>query len=330
MPSPHSQKSIQAVVGPTSSGKTELALRLAREQDAEIISVDSRQVYQHLLVGTAKPKGQWVQQTSSPLEGEEKGGGPKYNPPSPPSPSRGEGVYLVEGIPYHLVDIWDPGLPFSAADFVRLARDKIAEIAARGRRPILVGGTGLYFKALIEGLAPLPPRNEAIRTALRLEAEKHGRAAMHHDLEKIDPEAARRIPANNIQRVIRALEVFKLTGKTISRWHEEHQAAREEEFVLHAIGIDLPREELQKRIELRCRKMIDQGMIKETSALLEHGYTADCPALTGLGYPLVIRYLRNEISRNDLLNNLIIETRQYAKRQMTWFRHQMKVKWNGF
>jgi tRNA dimethylallyltransferase len=289
---------ILAIVGPTASGKTDLGLRLAREQNGEIISVDSRQVYRHLSVGTAKPQGRW--------------NGDRYE---------------VDGIPYP-VDFWDPLNRFSASVFVKEATARLADIRGRGKTPIFVGGTGLYYKALVEGLAPVPPANESVRAELQTIAEKKGRPYLHKELSHVDPESAARIPANNIHRVIRALEVHQLTGKPMSVWHQEHQTALERNghsFPLKYVGIELKREELQKRIEERSRKMIAAGLIAETRDLLNKGYPENCPALTGLGYPRVIAFLKGQLSKEDLLKYLIQDTRQYAKRQMTWFKHQLKV-----
>ena len=291
-------------MGPTASGKTELGLRLAKERGGEIISVDSRQVYRFLSVGTAKPLGLWK-----------------------------ENVYQVRGIPYHLIDIWGPAQAFTAADFIRLASIEIHHIQQRRKLPILVGGTGLYFKALFEGLAPLPPRDESLRTQLRALAKEKGRPYLHAQLAKVDPEAATRIPVNNIQRVLRALEVHQLTGKSISIWHAEHQANRQKSSPfgeIDIIGISIPRETLHQRIEERCRHMVKHGLIEETENLLKKEYALDCPALTGLGYPRVMAYLEGILSRDQLLEQLIRDTRQYAKRQMTWFRNQMKVTWKKF
>ena len=289
---------ILAIVGPTASGKTELGLKLAREQNGEIISVDSRQVYQHLLVGTAKPKGTWE-----------------------------TNVYRVQGIPYHLVDFLNPKESFSAAAFVLLATEKAADIQARGKTPIFVGGTGLYFKALTEGLAPLPRANPEVRARLKKEAEESGRNMLHQKLMQVDPEAAVKIPANNIQRLVRALEVYEATGKPISVWHQEHQLKPKDRFPLAFLGMDVPRDELNLRIETRCRTMMKEGMIEETESLLRLGYPDTCPALSGLGYPRVVAYLKGTLSKDDCLQLLIQDTRQYAKRQRTWFRHQLPVTW---
>ncbi len=286
-------------MGPTASGKTELALRWAKAHGGEIVSADSRQVYKHLSVGTAKPQGQWTPE-----------------------------LYRVSNIPYHLVDIIEPDQTFTAADFVRRAGEKIAEIRVRGATPILVGGTGLYLKAFSEGLAPLPPRDEAVRAELLEFAEKQGRPALHAQLQKVDPVAAEHIPANNIQRVLRALEVYRLTKKPLSQWHSEHQAQASQQSPLTFYGIDLPLKELHQRIEVRCAAMLENGMIEETQALMKQGVPPEAPGLTGLGYPRVIAYLKKELTRENLLKLLIQDTRQYAKRQRTWFRHQAEVQWN--
>ncbi len=302
------------MVGPTASGKTEKALELAAANNAELISVDSRQIYEHLAIGTAKPEGKWVGR-----------------------------AYLVRGVPYHLVDFWDPASTFTAADFVRLALEKIHEIGQRGKKPILVGGTGLYFKALHEGLAPLPPADPKTRARLKQEAEDRGREHLHRRLAQVDPEAAAKIPANNIQRLVRALEVYELTGKPISLWHRQptmrpippaggeggKATGKSHDVKIRFIGIDLGREELLRRIEARCRTMLKDGMIEETQRLLALGYPRDCPALTGLGYPRILSYLQGTISQEECLRLLIQDTRQYAKRQMTWFRHQLPVTWNA-
>ena len=164
------------------------------------------------------------------------------------------------------------------ADFVRLAGEKIRNIQARGKTPIFVGGTGLYFKALTEGLADLPPADPTIRARLKKQADEQGRSFLHARLTTIDPPAATRIPANNIQRLIRALEVFELTGKPISAWHAEHQDRRQGSLALRYIGIEIPREELNRRIQERCEAMLREGMIEETRALLDRGYPETCPA----------------------------------------------------
>lgn len=289
---------VVAVVGPTASGKTEAGLQIARERGGEIVSVDSRQVYRDLSIGTARPVGQWKNDT-----------------------------YLVEGISYHLVDFLDPTYPFSATAFLDRATPLIQEIHQRGRLPVLVGGTGLYYKALFEGLAPLPSADPALREELQAKAKTIGRPALHAELARVDPAAANAIPANNIQRVVRALEVFLLTGKPITSFHREHQASQQKLYSAEIVGIDPGEPELQKRIVYRASWMLEHGMIEETKAILAKGIAPTSPGLTGLGYPRVVDFLSQRMNRDQLLAQLVLDTRQYAKRQRTWFRNQMKVTW---
>jgi tRNA dimethylallyltransferase len=291
---------ITAIVGPTASGKTTWALKLAPEQNGEIISVDSRQVYRQLTVGTAKPLGTWTT------------------------------VYLVEGIPYHLVDFLDPQESFSAAEFTRQADEKIQDILRRGKKPILTGGTGFYLKALRDGLAPMPPADESVRKELLALSLEKGRPFLHRQLALVDPEAAQKIPFNNIQRVIRALEVYRLSGKSLSVWHAEHQKELKDKpgkYHFDILGLDPGLEELTRRIEIRCKAMLEQGMIEETQALLKQGVLEHCPGLSGLGYPRVVSYLKGRMTKPELLQLLIQDTRQYAKRQRTWFKTQLEVTW---
>lgn len=290
-----------AIVGPTASGKTHEGLDYARSHQGEIISVDSRQIYRGLSVGTATPKGSWT-----------------------------GGTYQVDGIPYHLVDIVSPEQIFSAADFAAAATEKIEQILRRNHVPILVGGTGFYFRALLEGLADLPSANATIRARLKKQTETHGRPWLHEQLKRVDPLAAEKIPANNWHRVIRALEVFEVTGKPMSQWQEEHQKeikARAPRWKVRWLGIDPGKEALDQRIADRSAAMLQGGMIEETQTALTMGISKTSPGLSGLGYPGVIDFLENRISKEDLLIRLIRETKQYAKRQRTWFRHQVKVEW---
>ncbi len=287
-----------AIVGPTASGKTDRGLALAKQQNGEIISVDSRQVYRYLSIGTAKPQGRW-----------------------------NKNIFEVNGIPYHLVDFIEPSVRFSAADFVRRAHETLTEVQSRGKTPIFVGGTGLYFKVLTEGLAELPPADDRLRSRLKKEAETKGRAHLHARLKAFDPEASLKIPVNNIQRLVRALEIYELTGKPISHWHKNQ---KKQGLAITFKGIDLPREELHRRIEARCRAMMEEGIMEETRAVLNQGYSESCPALTGLGYPRVIAYLKGKLSKAECLRLLTQDTRQYAKRQMTYFRHQLPVQWSAF
>ena len=277
---------VVAVVGPTASGKTELAVALARALGGEVISADSRQVYRRLDAGTAKP--------SRDAQG------------------------LVEGIAYHLVDVADPAETFDAGRFARLAGEVLAQIKGRGRVPIVAGGTGLYVRALLEGLSEMPPSDPKIRERLTAAAKEEGRSALHERLSKIDPAAAAAIPANNIQRVLRALEVYELTGKPISSfWTRDKKSSANAVFFL----IDWPNDELKARVKLRAERMWPD-MLEETKRLLAAGFSGAEPGFQSLGYREAISVSKGELSRDEGLALLIRSTNQYAKRQRTWFKNQ--------
>jgi tRNA dimethylallyltransferase len=282
---------LAVVVGPTASGKTELALALARALDGEVVSADSRQVYRELCAGTAKP--------------------------------RRDRQGRVEGIPYHLVDCVPVTEPFDAGRFAALARARIAEIRSRGRVPIVAGGTGLYIRALLEGLCELPPRDEALRRRLAEEARVQGRARLHARLRQVDPEAAAAMPANNIQRVVRALEVYELTGRPISElWSEHKNEPSGGQITPSAIlRIDWPPEVLRQRITARAGLMWPL-MLKEVAELLSR-FTGEEPGFQSLGYPEAVACVHGQLSLAEGLRRLISGTCAYARRQRTWFRHQV-------
>lgn len=289
-----------AVVGPTASGKTDLALELAGRLGGELISADSRQLYRHLDAGTAKPEGRW--------EG---------------------GVYRVRGIPYHLIDALDPSEPMDAARFAGLAGKALEGAVGRGAAPILVGGTGLYLRALLEGLDPLPPRDPALRERLQELAELNGRSWLHERLGRVDPGAAARIPPNNLQRVVRALEVFELTGKPISSlWtgaSSRTDGCRPRSAALY-LGVQWERAALAERIHARCRAMFP-AILEEVSKLVPARYTGREPGFRSLGYPEALDCLAGRLSREKALDSMIRRTLDYAKRQATWFRGQAAVLW---
>lgn len=292
------QSPLIAIVGPTASGKTELGLELARRRKGEIVSADSRQMYRHLDAGTAKPRGEWQDRA-------------------------GAQAYMVEGIPYHLVDFLDPAETMDAARFAAMARSKISEIRDRGAISILVGGTGLYVKALLDGFDPLPPKNQEIREKLAEMAEANGRDWLHERLSEIDPEAARRIPPGNIQRVVRALEVCELTGKPISSlW----SGPKGDDGAAVYLGIQWERAALKERIERRC-EAIFPVMIDETRRLVPERYSGREPGFQSLGYPEVLKHLAGEMTNEEALRFMIKTTMDYAKRQATWFRRQTAVCW---
>ena len=284
------QLPLLVICGPTASGKTGWALELAEHFPLEIISADSRQVYRQMDIGTAKP--------------------------TPAEQAR---------VRHHLIDLIDPDQEFSVAAFVALARPLVTDIYRRGKLPCVVGGTGLYIRALVGGLAPLPTGDSAVRARLHRQAEEEGRQALYRQLQKIDPVAAAAIHPNNLVRVVRALEVYQLSGKRISEYQKEHKFADQPYRALQLAWAH-PREELYRRIDLRSEQMINAGLVEETRALCER-YGPDLKALQTLGYREVVRYLQGAVDRRKMLEDIKLYTRQYAKRQLTWFRKEPEIIW---
>ena len=273
------------LAGPTASGKTELAVSLALRLNGEIVSADSRQVYRHLDAATSKP-------------------------------SAGQRAR----VPHHLLDAVDPAQAYDAARFAREAAAAVADIRRRGKLAIVCGGTGLYLRALTQGLSPLPARDEALRARLTAEAEKNGPAALHARLAEADAPAAASIPPANVHRVIRALEVLELTGRPISQsWAAERIGGVAADAVLR---LEIPSEFLRARIEARARAMWP-ALLAEVRALVPARFCGDEPGFTSLGYREAVAVLRGELSDTAGLDALIRATHAYAKRQRTWFRHQL-------
>jgi tRNA dimethylallyltransferase len=279
------------VLGPTAVGKSRVAVDLALRFGGEIIGGDSIQVYRGFDIGTAKP-------------------GPADR----------------RGVPHHLIDIVGPEVQYTAADFVRDALEAARGIAARGRLPIVAGGTGLYLKALADGLFPGPGRDPAVRAALEAEAREKGLEALFRRLEAIDPEYARKIRGRDRVRIVRALEVHAATGRPISDHFRETRSPVTGRTVLR-LGLRLEREALCRRIEDRVERMFARGLVDEVRGLLERGVPESAPPFRALGYSHVLRLLRGEIGREEAVALTKIETRQYAKRQMTWFRKMAGVVW---
>ena len=283
------------VLGPTGVGKSEVALALAKRISAEIISADSRQVYQHLCVGTAKPVGVWQ-----------------------------GGEYRVEGVVHHLVDHVAPTEAYTAGRFVRETGKIIADLAKRIVPAVIAGGTGLYIRSLVRGLAPLPEANGGVRDRLAQRARLEGRASLHAELARIDPDSARSIPPNNIQRVIRALEVHELTGKTLSEI--QRKDTRPSPWAYKWFGIKMDPDSYGERLKTRCLSM-EGGIVEETRALLSQGVSPSAPGFQSLGYTEAIRLLNGEITKESFSQDLFKQTRLYAKRQMTWFRSEPTLRW---
>lgn len=293
---PDSQHPAVAIVGPTASGKSELGLELARALDGEIVNYDSIQLYRLFDIGTAKPS-------------------------------------LLERatVPHHMVDVLDPGELFSAGDYRSEAEPVLAGIRRRGRVPILVGGTGLYLRALIEGLFEGPRRSEYWRERLRDVAEGRGREYVHSILARLDPETARRIAAADLPKVVRAIEVHLATGRPLSSHLAERPRAPIAGFSFSIVGLSPGREQLHERIHLRVARMYEEGLVEEVRRILEGGIPRDAAAFRAIGYRQALQYIDGIIPIGEAIMLTERDTRRYAKRQMTWFRRQHSAKWfEGF
>ena len=285
------RRPIPVIVGPTAVGKTDLSLAIAPRCDAEIVSADSRQIYRYLDIGTAKP-----------------------------TPAQRLAV------PHHLVDLLDPDDDLNAASFARMAWDCIRTIEARGKRPLVVGGSGMYIRALTDGLFPGPGAHTQLRAALEAEARARGVHALHDRLGEVDPHAAARIHPNDRIRIIRALEIYTLTGTPISQWQQQWQhAPRRQNFIL--IGLTRSREDLHRRIAARTQAMLGQGLAAEVQAILDMGFSPTLPTLQSVGYGAMVAYLAGEIDRTQAGELIERQTRRLAKRQMTWFRRLAGIRW---
>jgi tRNA dimethylallyltransferase len=281
------------LMGPTGAGKTDLALRLAEQYPIEIVSVDSAMVYRGMDIGTGKP-----------------------------TPD------LLRRYPHHLVDILDPSQPYSAGQFVRDARAAIDEIRARGNLPLLVGGTMLYFRALRRGLADMPQANAQVRAQLDAEAGVRGWPALHGELAQIDPQSAHRIQPNDAQRIQRALEVFRLTGKTLSELHAAAKpAAPDLTFATYA-WVPSDRERLYAAIESRFHAMMQAGFLDEVRQLHMRGdLHADLPAIRSVGYRQLWEHLSGGDTLDSSIQRAIFATRHLARRQLIWLRSDTDLHW---
>jgi tRNA dimethylallyltransferase len=282
---------IVIILGPTGTGKTDLSLALAPELNAEIISADSMQVYRFMDIGTAKP---------SPRE--------------------------RKRVRHHLVDVVDPDEDFNAALFTEKAGEIIRRLHREGRTILVVGGTGLYIRALTGGLIEGPGPDPELRRRLREELEKFGTARLHEQLKERDTAAAGRIGVNDAVRIIRALEVLEGGGESISQRQEAH-GFREIRYDFLKIGLQLPRQELYDRINRRCEEMIGRGIVGEVQRLLDRGYGEKAPALQSLGYKHIIGHIRGRLTLEEALRLMQRDTRNFAKRQITWFRTEKDIEW---
>ncbi|MEC8082392.1 MAG: tRNA (adenosine(37)-N6)-dimethylallyltransferase MiaA [Pseudomonadota bacterium] len=281
-----SKPKVVCLMGPTASGKTGLAVELASQHGYEIISVDSALVYKGMDIGTAKPDAETLAQA-----------------------------------PHRLIDIIDPSESYSAADFMADACREIDDIVAHGKTPLLVGGTMMYFNALQKGLAPMPAADPAIRAEFEQHAAEFGLASLHDQLKQIDPVAAERINPNDPQRLQRALEVFRLTGKTMTQLWAEQEAQELPFDMINLAVMPQDRATLHQRIEQRFDIMMEQGFLAEVEALYQRGdLTIEMPSIRCVGYRQLWQYLEGEDSLEDAIFKGIVATRQLAKRQHTWLR----------
>jgi tRNA dimethylallyltransferase len=283
---------IPLILGPTGAGKTDLALRLAERCNLEIVSVDSAMVYRGMDIGTGKPSPEILRQH-----------------------------------PHHLVDILDPLQAYSAGQFVRDARRAIDDIRARGKLPLLVGGTMLYFRALRRGLADMPAADARVRAAIDAEAALRGWPALHAELAALDPQAARRIQPNDAQRIQRALEVHRLTGKTLSELHAAQPTNADLTFAAYA-WVPADRERLYAAIEARLHAMMRAGLLEEVRKLYARGdLHADLPAIRSVGYRQLWEHLSGRDTLDSALQRAIFATRHLARRQLIWLRAEPDIQW---
>jgi tRNA dimethylallyltransferase len=279
------------LAGPTGVGKTECAIDLAHRLGGEIINADSMQVYRCMDIGTAKPSA--AQRAR---------------------------------VPHHLLDVVDPDEPFDAAQYLQQAQPVIEALHGRGKMPLVVGGTGLYMKVLTRGICPVPPGDPAVKRQLLQELESAGPARLHGKLLQIDAESARRIHSNDRQRIVRALEVFRVTGKPLSHWQAGH-GFREPLYRTLKLFLSRPREELYRRIDARVETMMAEGFLDEVRGLLARAYSPRLKSMQSLGYRQLISHLQGKYSLPEAVHDIQRDTRRYAKRQITWFRADAEFIW---
>ncbi len=288
--------SLTVIVGPTAAGKSDIGIQVAKVVGGEIISGDSVQVYRKLDIGSAKVVAEQQQ-----------------------------------GVPHHMIDILDPAEEFSVAMFQERVRELVRQINNRGKIPILVGGTGLYIRSVLDPYEfPSVEEDRRIRAELHRLVDEMGPSALHKLLAEVDPESAARLHPNDIKRVVRALEVYRLTGEKFSAF--QHSVSREPRledspFRLSYFALTAPREIIYRRINTRVDAMLEHGLLEEISGLLAEGYAPSFAALQTIGYRHGVQYLRGFLSRDEMTRLMKRDTRHFAKRQLTWFRRDQRITW---
>ncbi len=283
-------ETVIVIVGPTCSGKTHLSLQLAKILETEIISADSRQVYKLLDIGTAKPKRK-----------------------------------QLDKIEHHFIDELNPDEEFNASLFEEQAEIILQRLIDKNKIPIVVGGSGLYIKGLINGISESADSNSELRAKLSELRQKYGNSYLYNELKKVDKISADKMLPQNWKRIIRAIEVMRLTGKPI--WQHHTEARKNCNFMFQQIGLKWERSELYKNIELRVDEMINSGLVDEVESILKSGYDKKLNSLNTVGYKEIIQYLENEISLNRAIELIKRNTRRFAKRQMTWFNADKRIEW---
>ncbi|MGD9488129.1 MAG: tRNA (adenosine(37)-N6)-dimethylallyltransferase MiaA [Calditrichaceae bacterium] len=284
------EKIVPFIVGPTGVGKTGLSVLLADRLPVEIVSADSRQIYRYMNIGTAKP-----------------------------------GEDILKRIPHHFIDTLDPEDYYSSGMYSDEARKVIDEIFDRGKLPVVVGGSGFYINSLMDGICKLDARDEKVRVSLRHRIMQEGVHALYEELAGIDPDFARSITPSDRQRIIRGLEVFIVTGKKLSEWHEDDGEAAG--FKPMIIGLHTDRKLLYERINNRVDQMMEDGLIVEVTRLEKMGYGPELNSLNTVGYKEVFQYFQNEITLEEMIELIKRNTRHYSKRQMTWFKKDDRISW---
>ena len=285
------KQKVVVITGPTASGKSSLAIQLALYLNGEIVNADSMQVYRGMDVGTAKPR-----------------------------------VNERRSIPHYLIDVVDPDEDFNAAIYRSLAIPRLKNIISREKVPFVVGGTGLYIKTLLGGLLSCPPSDPKLREKLRRECEKNGSISLHEELKKLDPESAHKIHPHDKIRIIRALEIIYLTRERRSLLIQKH-GFRDRPFKALKICLQMHRKQLYHRINERCLKMIEYGLLKETEDLLDKKYSPDLKPMKALGYRHMVRFIKGNWGFDEAIHQLQTDTRKYAKRQLTWFKADPEMLW---